>query len=298
MYCGRFLHFKYTKKSLLADYQYLTCFKRTKTFLKFNSTFVIMNSTEQISILGCGWLGMPLVEHFVSKGFKVKGSTTSISKMESIKSLGAEPYLINIEEEFDSINQFLSSDILVITITSKNVEAFKLLIHEVEKSEISKVLFIGSTSVYPFNNDTVNEDTETINSALSTIEQLFRNSTSFKTTILRFGGLFDEHRHPAKFIKRASQFENANGRVNLIHKLDCIKCIDAIIHKNVWNDIFNACSDEHPTREEFYTKQIQNLGLETPKFKQTVPPKFKIVNSKKIKQQLSIEFDFEDLMSF
>ena len=27
---------------------------------------------ESISILGCGWLGLPLAEHLIKKGYKVK----------------------------------------------------------------------------------------------------------------------------------------------------------------------------------------------------------------------------------
>ena len=256
-----------------------------------------MNSTQKISILGCGWLGMSLAKQLVKKGFIVKGSTTSSSKLDLIKRTGAEPFLFDIEQNTDN-NEFLNSDILIIAITSKNVEAYKNLIHQVEQSTIQKVLFISSSSVYPFNNDIVNEETKTIISPLSIIEGLFKNNSQFSTTILRFGGLFDELRHPGKFIKRASQLENANGIVNLIHKTDCITCIQEIINQNAWNKIFNACSDSHPTREEFYTQQMLNLQLEEPIFKQTVLPKYKIVSSKKIKQQLNIQFQFEDLMSF
>jgi 3-hydroxyisobutyrate dehydrogenase-like beta-hydroxyacid dehydrogenase len=32
---------------------------------------------KSISILGCGWLGVPLAKHLIQKGFSVKGSVTS-----------------------------------------------------------------------------------------------------------------------------------------------------------------------------------------------------------------------------
>lgn len=252
---------------------------------------------RKISILGCGWLGTSLAKHLVKKGFAVKGSTTSIEKLDIIKEVGARPYIIDIEKEI-SDGKLFDSDILIIAITSKNIKAFESLISQIEKSSITKVLFISSTSVYPFSNQIVTEESETIDSPLSKIENLFKINSSFQTSILRFGGLFDEQRHPGKFIKRASQLENPNGKVNLIHKTDCITSIYEIINQNVWDETFNACANSHPTREEFYTKQLLSLGKEKPKFKQIIPLKFKAINSDKIKRRLNIEFKFEDLMSF
>ena len=50
---------------------------------------------KEISLLGCGWLGIPLASSLVKKGFAVKGSTTSSDKLEILKSEGVIPYLID-----------------------------------------------------------------------------------------------------------------------------------------------------------------------------------------------------------
>jgi len=47
-----------------------------------------------ISILGCGWLGLPLAEHFRDAGYSVKGSTTSDDKIELLKGKQIAPFLI------------------------------------------------------------------------------------------------------------------------------------------------------------------------------------------------------------
>jgi len=36
---------------------------------------------QKVSILGCGWLGKPLAVFLISKGYLVKGSTTSDEKL-------------------------------------------------------------------------------------------------------------------------------------------------------------------------------------------------------------------------
>ena len=38
----------------------------------------------KISILGCGWLGLPLAKAIVENGFSVKGSTTSSEKIATL----------------------------------------------------------------------------------------------------------------------------------------------------------------------------------------------------------------------
>ena len=46
---------------------------------------------KKIAILGCGWLGLPLAKSLLSKGYKVKGSTTSESKLEILENAGVLP---------------------------------------------------------------------------------------------------------------------------------------------------------------------------------------------------------------
>ena len=50
---------------------------------------------KQISILGCGWLGLPLAEQFLERGYIVKGSTTSVANHGLLKSKNIIPYSYN-----------------------------------------------------------------------------------------------------------------------------------------------------------------------------------------------------------
>ena len=36
---------------------------------------------KQISILGCGWLGLPLAQQLVHEGYQIHGATTSEKKL-------------------------------------------------------------------------------------------------------------------------------------------------------------------------------------------------------------------------
>ena len=52
---------------------------------------------KQISILGCGWLGLPLAKSLLEKGFSVKGSTTSLEKISVIENSGIDAFHIEMK---------------------------------------------------------------------------------------------------------------------------------------------------------------------------------------------------------
>ena len=76
----------------------------------------VMKKLQSISILGCGWLGLPLAMHYLEKGCLVKGSTRTKGKMESLRNAGIIPYIIDLKEEgeTDEIADFFASDLLII----------------------------------------------------------------------------------------------------------------------------------------------------------------------------------------
>ncbi|WP_439132629.1 dTDP-glucose 4,6-dehydratase [Polaribacter sp.] len=251
----------------------------------------------RISILGCGWLGKPLAVSFLEDGFSVKGSTTSLDKIDALENLGIAAHLVNIAE-FEEFDLFLDSDILVIAITSKDIDGFENLIAQIQESPIQKVIFISSTSVYPRINKVMTEEDEVVaNHPLIEIENLFRENTFFETTIIRFAGLFGGERHPANWFKNGKVIPQPNGFVNMIHREDCIEIIHNIINQNCWNQVFNACANHHPTRRDFYITAKLSKGFELPIFKNEDVYEWKIISSKKVQHILNYTFIYDDLLS-
>lgn len=260
----------------------------------------------KISILGCGWLGLPLAKSLLGKGFLVSGSTTSEEKILLLENLGIEPFLIALTAEkiagdiVDFLNQ---SEILIIDIppklrgAEKNsfVSKIKLLIPFIEKSTVEKVFFISSTSVYCDDDSVVSEETvpqpETESGKqLVEAEQLLQNSAKFKTTILRFGGLIGNDRHPIHFLSGRKNIENPTAPINLIHQEDCIGIVLKIIEMKVWNETFNAVTPYHPTREKYYTQKALELKLPLPEFNYDQPSVGKTILSGKIEKMLKYNF--------
>ena len=260
----------------------------------------------KISILGCGLLGFPLAKSFISDGFLLKGSTTSEAKLSILKENNIDPYLISLNENeiIGNIDGFLNnSEILIIDIPPKLrgdskenfVSKIKNIIPFIEQSDVKKVLFVSSTSVYGDNNSVVTEetipnpDTES-GKQLEQVEMLLQSNKNFATTILRFGGLIGEHRHPVKYMAGKENLENPDTPVNLIHQNDCIGIIKKIIETNAWNETFNAVHPFHPTRKDYYTQKAIELGLPIPTFNLESKNSNKIISAHKIQQQLKYTF--------
>ena len=275
---------------------------------------------EKIAILGCGWLGLPLAKSLLSKDYEVKGSTTSESKLDLLKNVGISPFQIQLEEHqiIGNMEDFLKeTDVLVIDIppglrretsTSNEmtfVNKVKMLIPFIEKSGAQKVVFVSSTSVYGDSFPIVeiteetqpNPDTES-GKQLVIAETLLQSNPHFKTTLIRFGGLLGEDRHPVKFLAGRANVENPEAPVNMIQRKDCIGIIEKTLDfarddSWEWNQTFNAVAPQHPTRKAYYHKKAENLNLPLPTFAENSESKGKMISSKKIETILGYSFQKE-----
>lgn len=261
-----------------------------------------------ISILGCGWLGLPLAKKLVEEGHAVKGSTTSREKMTQFSSEGIMPYLISLHTEGvqGDITAFLGdADVLIIDIPpglrgdpdANFIGKIGRLQDYIKKSGLKNVLLVSSTSVYEDTGEipvyTENDQANGISDSskqLSSAEELLRNSESFSTSIVRFGGLFGPGRNPVNYLSGKKNIKDPKAPVNLIHLEDCIGIIIEIIKKEVWGEVFNAASPEHPTKEEHYTRKALENNLPIPEFDQDEVSKGKIIESVKLKEKLDYSF--------
>ncbi len=258
---------------------------------------------KSISILGCGWLGLPLATHLQKHGWEVKGSTTSNNKLSELQSHNISPYQININDSKTiANNDFFESEYLIVNIppskTDNYVEAFSNLCTHIENQPISKILFISSTSAYPNTNTLVKEnDTEKLIDNTNRTIELERQFQKLnkKLCIVRLAGLVGPGRHPGRFFNNGRILTSPSQPVNLIHLFDCIGLIETILN-NQWEGIINGCSTSHPTKAIFYQKACQKLGFELVIDKTTIKtPDFKLVSNHK-SQQLGYQYKYDDLM--
>lgn len=254
---------------------------------------------NKISLLGTGWLGLPLAQHLLSKGYQVKGSTRSKTRFDLLREKGITPFVVDIDQANYGDDRFWDSDIAIVNIPCKNVSGFTEVIKVLEKTPIQKLIFISSTSVYEGNDELITEEDTgcLINSKLLEIEAIFNSSLHFDTTIVRFGGLIGYSRNPARFFKAGKVVNNPLHSVNMIHRDDCVNIIHRLVQSNVWGEVFNCCTDTHPSKKDFYTYAAKVSGLPAPQFSSENTGHDKVIDNSKIKKHLNYNFLYPDLLN-
>lgn len=272
--------------------------------------FLPMSNKKTISILGCGWLGKALAESLINKNYIVNGSVTKAEKLKDLQLFKIIPFQLKLSANGitgNGMEDFFNCDSLIISISpgrDENInndflEGIKNLM-PVLKEKSRQIIFISSTSVYANLNREVKEEDAGISEKNSGTVLLKAENllTQFPidATCIRFGGLIGYDRMPAKFLAGKSNLKNGNAPVNLIHRDDCVSILELIIEKEIRNETFNACMDEHPLRREFYSIAAQKAGLPIPQFSDDFNVEFKIVNSEKLKKALGYTFKYGNPM--
>jgi nucleoside-diphosphate-sugar epimerase len=268
---------------------------------------------SRISVLGCGWLGLPLAEALIEKGYKVKGSTTTESKLKLFLEKGINPYFINLTPivQARDINGFMDAELIIINIPPGtrtrsalfHIEQMEHLLPYLEKSPAKYILYISSTSVYPdLNREVIEEDVTEIsqaaNKTLATAEKMVREIAGKKVTVLRCGGLTGYDRLLIRHFAGRKHLTIGEDPLNLIHRDDVIGIIEALIEQEKWGEIYNICSPLHPLKKDFYKELAERFNYDQPEFVKTEKQSFKIISPEKLIKELKYSFKFPDPMKY
>jgi len=265
--------------------------------------------STQISILGCGWLGISLAKALLQKGYRIKGSTTSSEKLEVLKSEGIQPFKIELKERkvIGDIASFLEgSEILIIDIppglrrnpNSDYLAKIKPLLEAISVSPLSKVLYISSTGVFEdhesipdYAEQYVFSSSEIKANPLIEAEQLVLNLITAKASVLRFGGLVGEGRHPIQFLAGRKGLQNPEAPVNLIHLSNCIRLILEVINQDQFGEIIHGVETIKLSKQAYYTKKAKDYDLVPPEFDHTQITKGKTIGMDWTSKTLGIKLE-------
>lgn len=240
---------------------------------------------ETFTVLGTGWLGLPLSIQFAKK-YHVKVSIKDEKNKEDLISKGLVPYLLN-ENDFTNLDTLLDTDYLFINFPPSkfcNYLGFLEKIYSNKKiSFIKKIIFISSTSIYPNTNSILTEDSlleTSISKNVFDAEMLINKQTD---VIFRCSGLMGANRIAGKYFANRS-LDSEDVKVNYVHRDDVIEATKFII-KNDLEGVFNLCSKEHPTRKEIYLHNAKKYNFEEPIFENKKSYKNRVVDGSKIEEK-------------
>jgi len=240
---------------------------------------------KNFSILGTGWLGLPLALA-LKNDFEVKVSIRTNEKKEQMLKEGLQAFVLN-EENLSFLNLLLDTNYLFIDFPPSKFENYELFLQKIYKHEkiknIEKIIFISSTSIYPDEQGIFEEDIIFKNpksKKIFDIENLIKDKTQL---IFRCAGLMGLNRIAGKYYA-GKVLDSQDIRVNYVHLDDVIAATKFSIKNNL-KGIYNLCSTEHPTRKEVYLKFAKKYGFEKPIFKNKKNYKQRLIDGSKIEKE-------------
>ena len=239
-------------------------------------------NTIKVSIIGLGWLGLPLAKHLLKEGFDARGSKTllpirGVKSYEGVKAfhLEAIPEVVCLQP-----SDLFDADVLIISIPPDrkrdDVEEFYPgQVHHISKFAmrygVRRCLFTSSTSVYGDEAREVNEDSELnpttySGRAVVNAEMALKELWGDSCTILRLGGLMGPNRHPGRFFGDRNNVPGGSKPVNLVHLDEILGATQMILKEDLWGRVFNVVIPDHPTRAEFYPEAARLGNFDIPEF--------------------------------
>ncbi len=256
-----------------------------------------------ISVLGGGWLGVPLGEK-LKENHDVVVSYRKATTKNNIEEAGLDAWHLDLDDE-DLDPDFFDADVLVIAIPpgvradggAAHLRHLKRIIEQLDDD--TKVVYCNSTAIYSLGND-LSEEQANKNSVFYNFEQQLSGMLSDRLTVARLGGLVGGERIIVNSIINKEVKVNAKDPVNLVHLTDVVNAIVQIIDQDFWGEILNIVSPEHPSKQEVY--ELWSLVKEIPgeilysdeqssKINKTISPA-------KLVRDLAFEFKYKNPLHF
>lgn len=217
-------------------------------------------------IIGCGWLGLPLAEYLLQRGYEVAGSVRSSEKMLELECTGIDLFLYDGVVHCDIPLQLRDADRVVVNFPPSKSTDYASQIRSLLSQFSSKtnIIFTSSTGVYA-GTGRLDETGEVAEDHPVRLAEKEVERSGMNYTILRLAGLIGGERHPVKHLS-GKAVDNGQQVVNLVHREDVIRAIELAIMVKSSDSIFNISYPEHTTRKAYYTAKANEFGIDPPMF--------------------------------
>jgi nucleoside-diphosphate-sugar epimerase len=230
---------------------------------------------KSISIIGCGWLGMPLALALKNHGFKVQGTVRTLSKTERFNNSGIHFYQLDLNPENECIpeidSEFWQSDIFILTIPPTEPSNYckgisKILDMIAKQPRRLSIIYTSSTGIYGKGKGLTEEtsppkpDRSGAAAVVECEELLLGKKDIFDVCILRLAGLVGPGRAPGRFFAGKKNLGSGSSPVNLVQLDDCVGIIVRLIEQEIkW--IGDFLLQQEMTRDQQLIRLIREGGL-------------------------------------
>lgn len=250
---------------------------------------------KQATIIGLGWLGMPLAQHLIRRGWQIKGTKRQVIDNE----IACYPLDLSAFNP-TLLTPLWESKHLIITLPPSTCSAAdylngikRLVLHAISQN-VSHIIFLSSTALLPRRSGQFDEQSpiEAANApALAEVEQ-WLHTLPIPCDILRLAGLVGKQRHPVFHLAGKLALTGGNQPVNLVHLDDAILAIETLLNQPNGQRIFHLCAPHHPSRQAFYTDMARRFRLPDLQFLPDPEPLDRIILASRIENELSFRYRY------
>ncbi len=229
---------------------------------------------ENITILGCGYVGSALAYYWQERGHFVTGTTTSWQRVASLSELVSQVVLIKGDDASAVESLVQGQDTIVVSVAPTSSQAAdedgysttylstaKNLVKALEQTpKVKQIIYLSSCSVYGDRQGNWVDETSTIvpqdhrSQVLHEAEQVLMqaNKENQRVCILRLGGIYGSGRELIRMYGGlAGMIMPGTGDrfINWIHRDDIVKAIE-FARSNQLEGIYNLVDDSQLTVRE------------------------------------------------
>lgn len=262
---------------------------------------MLQKFTKSVTIIGLGWLGLPLGLALHKQGWQVKGSQRVIKEALPFEARALSLPIHN-SEQTQVLTALLNTQALIITLPPNKFESLtaykqnvKALVTQALLLGVTHIIFTSSSSVFPSHSGYFDEacepqpDSEQ-GKCLFELEQWLL-SQSIRVDIVRLAGLVGGQRHPIKYLAGRTM-QAGNSPVNLVHLDDVVQAISLLFEKPEGKRLFHLVAPEHPLRKDFYPQAAKAFGLAEPQFICDESDSKRLFIGNKICRELGFSYQF------
>ena len=247
-----------------------------------------------LGIIGCGWLGSAVAQHFIQHNCLVKGTRRSAEKMGGLETLGVTSFKFELGAAALSHDFSKNLDLLLISVPPQLrggendafIDHMKSLSKDLQKvlPKNCQVIYTSSTGVYPNSGGPYSElsqwtaDTERAQKLLA-VEEIIA-ALPHKKTIIRLAGLVGPDREPTRSLSGRTAISGGNKAANLIHQQDAVKLIWALSQLPDPPALVNGVFPQKIKKADFYKNKALQLNIPPPIFVEAAQPLDRLIQSK------------------
>ncbi|NOH79468.1 NAD-dependent epimerase/dehydratase family protein [Vibrio sp. RE86] len=266
---------------------------------------------KKISIIGGGWLGQPLAHYLSTLGHTVSVSRTTTMGATELCEQHLNGFQFDLSAPLSESEHKLEAtkpDIVIGCFPpgfrkgrgDEYAHYWHTLVSLCQSLDVSRLVMVSSTTVYPNSADDMTEDSASLELAtrhnhfsdnavimLQAEQSLIDSGLSY--AIVRCSGLIGPERHPSRFASKLKQVSSL-APANMLHLTDAVGAV-SFMALNEISGVVNATTPNTVSKAEFYQSALDNVGSDDP-----LPPvveiKDKRIVSNKL-QDLGYRFHFD-----